>query len=696
MMVSVTGSVPNATMKQPNDTWSPPVARRIMESRRNYYESLRPAREDWDWIGGTNRRILRTFLECGHLHRLKACSHPDYRWLFYDETKGNTRRWCYDRRCGNRDKVSSSPGQVSEACFRPLTFLEKPGNIQCLDQLIALACPFHNGRMRDYCCGLLAALVLLAGCSGKTLPTTAVMQRGGAAVTFVVTVPRGMSPHFVSPSTRSIVVALAGRKLLTIDVAAASPRCTTAKSRARVCAERTNAPSGTQIFDISAFDGPNGGGNVLASGKVEATLESGQDRPIRIALTGKPASLTLSLQNAYPLAGRATKTAVSVSALDADGNTIVGSYGTVIALRDSDTSGATKLSASSVSDSSGLVTLAYDGAPLLLANVSAHAAHLPAAFQPFAPSPTTVVQYAAPRVPTNVGPRSMEVWDLCVGPDGNAWATGAATGSIEKVDREGHYTTYPILWTGPVGISVGSDGNLWFAESRVGKIGRITTAGVVTSYEITTDKGSSSAPSWTTLGPDGRTWYVDEGAVGFGAIDATGAIVKFPLPKNSVPVEIVAGPDGNLWMTDGGLDAIVVASTAGKVLAVYKLPTANAGPSGITVGPDKNIWFAETVSNQIGRITIGGGIKEWSVPTSLGGPVNVASGPDGNVWFTESGEAFWDLGGKVGYITPDGSQIRDFPSPSLAHVHDLAFDSNGVLWYSEFNLGYSSVSKFIY
>ena len=37
--------------------------------------------------------------------RLKICPNHGCRWVFYDETRGNTRRWCDDRSCGNRDKV---------------------------------------------------------------------------------------------------------------------------------------------------------------------------------------------------------------------------------------------------------------------------------------------------------------------------------------------------------------------------------------------------------------------------------------------------------------------------------------------------------------------------------------------------------------------------------------------------------------
>ena len=37
--------------------------------------------------------------------RVKVCHNDGCRWAFYDETRGNTRRWCSDLTCGNRDKV---------------------------------------------------------------------------------------------------------------------------------------------------------------------------------------------------------------------------------------------------------------------------------------------------------------------------------------------------------------------------------------------------------------------------------------------------------------------------------------------------------------------------------------------------------------------------------------------------------------
>ena len=137
--------------------------------------------------------------------------------------------------------------------------------------------------------------------------------------------------------------------------------------------------------------------------------------------------------------------------------------------------------------------------------------------------------------------------------------------------------------------------------------------------------------------------------------------------------------------------------TSGKIVATHRIPTSGAGPWGITVGPDKNIWFAEYAVDKLARITTAGAIKEVTVPTASAGVLNVTPGPDGNVWFTESGGGFWDFAGKVGYVTPDLSVVREFPtSGAFAHVHNLVFDASGVLWSTKFSGPFSALEKTVY
>src|SRR5262249_30350909 len=63
---------------------------------------------------------------------------------------------------------------------------------------------------------------------------------------------------------------------------------------------------------------------------------------------------------------------------------------------------------------------------------------------------------------------------------------------------------------------------------------------------------------------------------------------------------------------------------------------SGSAPFDIVKGPDGNLWFTEMVANQIGRITPGGRVTEFSAGITPGSsPVGIAAGPDGNLWFTE-------------------------------------------------------------
>ncbi|HTU83152.1 MAG TPA: hypothetical protein VMF61_13540, partial [Candidatus Acidoferrales bacterium] len=514
--------------------------------------------------------------------------------------------------------------------------------------------------------------------------------------TFSVTVPPPGRTDFVSPSSRSVTIDLSGKTLLTMDVAVGSPSCAAGRNGARICIASKKLAPGSYVFAVTAFDGPRGTGTQLAAGNVAATIASGKNDLVRISLRGTAASLSLSIADPYPPAGTPATTVVRANALDADGNVIVGQYASPIILSDSDASGATALSSTSVADSAAKVDLAYTGAPLSVATIGAATGGVRAVTKPFVPSARTVAQFTPPPVVVHGNPLPAGLSDLCVGPDGNVWVTAASTGAIMKFERD-KFITYPVLGSEPTGLAVGSDRAMWFAEMQDGKIGRITTEGRVTSFKIPVAKGETSQPAWVTLGPDGRIWFVDQGLDAVGAISAGGAIATYPLPARSFPQEIVTGPDKNLWITDDGTNAIDVVSPSGKLLAKYRLPTPNAGPWGIAVGPDKNLWFAEFEVNRIARVTLHGSVTEWQTPSGFSGPLNVAAGPDGNVWFTEMGGGEWNLVGKVAYITTDGRQIHEFAStPDEAHVHNLAFDARGDLFYTQFNVGYSALSKFVY
>jgi len=82
-----------------------PVRVKLFQRQNGVHSELVPLRPGWPWILS---RIAASFAEMLALNRpdrLKYCPNEGCKWIFYDRTKANTRRWCSDRTCGNRDRV---------------------------------------------------------------------------------------------------------------------------------------------------------------------------------------------------------------------------------------------------------------------------------------------------------------------------------------------------------------------------------------------------------------------------------------------------------------------------------------------------------------------------------------------------------------------------------------------------------------
>jgi predicted RNA-binding Zn ribbon-like protein len=72
-------------------------------------------RFDFDWAAESSdfEQIVRpivwsavALLTSGHMKMVKQCQGKNCSWLFLDETRNHSRRWCDMARCGNRQKAS--------------------------------------------------------------------------------------------------------------------------------------------------------------------------------------------------------------------------------------------------------------------------------------------------------------------------------------------------------------------------------------------------------------------------------------------------------------------------------------------------------------------------------------------------------------------------------------------------------------
>lgn len=71
---------------------------------KKYQLQQLPLHNDWPWVLG---QVAISFAELLAQHdtaRIKQCENPDCRWIYYDESANQTRRWCEDS-CANLMRV---------------------------------------------------------------------------------------------------------------------------------------------------------------------------------------------------------------------------------------------------------------------------------------------------------------------------------------------------------------------------------------------------------------------------------------------------------------------------------------------------------------------------------------------------------------------------------------------------------------
>jgi predicted RNA-binding Zn ribbon-like protein len=82
-----------------------PARVKLFQRQNGVRSELLPLQAGWPWILSRFAASFAEMLALDRPDRLKYCPNEGCKWIFYDQTKGNTRRWCNDRACGNRDRV---------------------------------------------------------------------------------------------------------------------------------------------------------------------------------------------------------------------------------------------------------------------------------------------------------------------------------------------------------------------------------------------------------------------------------------------------------------------------------------------------------------------------------------------------------------------------------------------------------------
>src|SRR5215472_8623708 len=157
-------------------------------------------------------------------------------------------------------------------------------------------------------------------------------------VSIVVTVPSGSA-------AQSISVSVDGGAPVIADITSGSPGCS---GTPLVCTISVTAPTARDVFAFKTYSGTGGTGSVIAMGNVLQLITT-TNSTVDITLAGTPAAIVLALKTVSPReCNPATNIPLYVMVMDSSANTIIGDYGEIVTLSDSDTSGNTTLSAASL------------------------------------------------------------------------------------------------------------------------------------------------------------------------------------------------------------------------------------------------------------------------------------------------------------------------------------------------------------
>ncbi|HZZ65035.1 MAG TPA: hypothetical protein VFE17_06040 [Candidatus Baltobacteraceae bacterium] len=174
--------------------------------------------------------------------------------------------------------------------------------------------------------------------------------------------------QYISPSTQSMTVSVDGGSAQAYALTRGSAGCTSGGAGTSYsCKLSVSIDTGTHQATFDTYDGANGTGSLLSTNSVPVTINPGQANALSLTLNGVVAGISLSLQNPDPPAGTALTIPLTINAYDSDNNLIIGSGSYAagpIQLSDSDTSGVTSLSSTSVASAGAQVTVTYNGAAI--------------------------------------------------------------------------------------------------------------------------------------------------------------------------------------------------------------------------------------------------------------------------------------------------------------------------------------------
>lgn len=235
-------------------------------------------------------------------------------------------------------------------------------------------------------------------------------------------------------------------------------------------------------------------------------------------------------------------------------------------------------------------------------------------------------------------PAGMQPRGVVVARDGKVIFGGSGNSAIGELDpSSGKVKLYklPSRDGDPYALVQDAEDNIWFTERKTGKLGKLTRAtGKIAEYAIGDD------PYGLALDQRGHVWVTRKAAGRISKFNPnTGQITELLLVKGSQPRRIAVAPDGMLWVSLYGKGKLAkIDPVANQVVKEYELPGGpNAGPYAVNVDPAGRVWVSEIQTDSVIVLSSGGEtLRVFKLPTRDTGIRNATLDASGRYWYVGS------------------------------------------------------------
>jgi hypothetical protein len=476
-----------------------------------------------------------------------------------------------------------------------------------------------------------------AGGTGTFAPgarDAAMHQRSESTLILRIRIPKHKKTQrgarYISAATKGLLMTFTGASTVAqaVNLTPADPRCAGSPV---VCAFSIDLAPGAYTASVTTYDEAPVNGAIPAGAKLLSTdagvpvsATPGTANLLRLTLDGVPASIVLpGLAPADAGSGFFNK-AFSVSVLDADGFTIVGTYTTPITLSNSDATGITEVTTSgsdnpparTLLSSADTPALSYSGQAVNAATITASAGSIHGSF---------LFEVFLPLYVADTS--NMAVKEI---PIGCTYATCIIT-------IGGGFST-------PTAVTSDASGNVYVSDYGHNAVKKIP-AGCYDSTCVLTIGGGFSLPYGIAIDHAGEVFVADFG---------NNAVKKIPPGCTSATCVVVAGggfhnargvtvsPSGTVFVADTNdnlIKSMATNCTNAQCVSTRSTGTALQAPTSIALDGANNVYVAEPTSNIVREVPAGCNVATCVV--TIGGgfssPYGVTADWQGDVFVADTG-----------------------------------------------------------